>query len=83
MITIGEASSRAGVGAETVRRWVRAGRLTPFRDGPRVLVDERELEALLGDRRLPAPPLWETAEAALGVDWVALVARSRGGRRCS
>ena len=38
MITVCEAAKLAGVGDETVRRWVRAGRLQSRRDGPRLLL---------------------------------------------
>ncbi len=81
MLTVGEAARRAGCDPETVRRWIRAGRLPSHRDGPRHLVAREDLERLLASPTLPLPDVW--AATTWGVpqpDWAALVRRSRGGR---
>lgn len=80
VIGVREAAARAGRDEETVRRWVRTGRLAAQRDGPRLLIDEDELDALLGPVSLPLPAAWaRTVGGAPQPDWAALVRRSRGG----
>ncbi len=67
---------------ETVRRWLRTGRLGGRRDGPRHLIDPAELQAL----RPPAPSFrlpeaWVVElDGRPAPDWVALVRRLRGAR---
>lgn len=57
MITVPEAARRAGVAAETVRRWIRAGRLASTKVGTQHLVDEGDVDALAGrTRRASEPP---------------------------
>ena len=46
MLTVAQAAALAGVGEETVRRWVRAGRLPAHRDGPRLLVAAEDVSRL-------------------------------------
>jgi len=60
MITIPEAARRTGRNPETIRRWVRAGRLRSERVGTQHLVDEDELEGLIDDRPLSLPEAWRT-----------------------
>ncbi len=83
MLTILEASVIAGCAPETVRRWVRSGRLEARRDGPRLLVERADVEALLRlPRTLPLPEAWRlTAEGVAQPDWVAHLRRSRSGLR--
>lgn len=59
MITVPEAARRVGRDAETVRRWIRTGRLRATKVGTQHVVDEADLEALVADVQLPLPPEWE------------------------
>lgn len=43
MITVMQAAKRAGRDPETIRRWIRAGRLRAQRSGNRHLIDETDL----------------------------------------
>jgi excisionase family DNA binding protein len=83
MLTIRDAAALAGVGEETLRRWIRAGRLPARRDGPRLLVAQEDVTRLAtSDASLPLPEAWRrTATGDPQPDWVALVRRSRGRRR--
>jgi excisionase family DNA binding protein len=60
MITIPEAARRSGRNPETIRRWVRAGRLRSQRVGTQHLVDENELAALIDDQPIVLPEAWRT-----------------------
>jgi excisionase family DNA binding protein len=48
MITVPEAAVRVGRNPETVRRWIRSGRLAATRVGTQLLVEERDLRAMTG-----------------------------------
>ncbi len=48
MLTVPEAAVRVGRNPETVRRWIRAGRLPATRIGTQLLIDEGELAAVIG-----------------------------------
>ena len=58
MITVPEAAKRAGKDAETIRRWIRMGRLRAQKIGTQHVIDEADLDALLDDEMLPMPPEW-------------------------
>jgi excisionase family DNA binding protein len=82
MLTITEAAALAGVGEETVRRWVRAGRLPAHRDGPRLLVAAEDVSRLAAPPSLALPEAWaQTSWGEPQPDWVALLRRSRARRR--
>jgi excisionase family DNA binding protein len=62
MITVPEAARRAGRNPETIRRWIREGKLASRKVGTQHTIEDRDLEALLdaeGDM-LPLPPEWRT-----------------------
>ena len=81
MLTVREAAGRAGRDPETIRRWIRDGRLRSHRDGPRHLVDPDDLARLVDRTPAPLPAAWErTTWGTPQPDWTALVRRSRGGR---
>jgi excisionase family DNA binding protein len=82
VLTVSEAAARAGRDPETVRRWIRSGRLPSHRDGPRHLVEAGDVDRLVGnDAPAPLPSAWErTTWGAPQPDWTTLVRRSRGGR---
>ena len=58
MITVPEAARKLGRDPETVRRWIRSGRLPARRVGTQHVIDESDLEALLEDEELPGPKAW-------------------------
>jgi excisionase family DNA binding protein len=82
MLTVPEAAHRVGRNPETIRRWIRAGKLRSERVVTQQLVDERELESLVaGVDSLPLPPEWDVEPR---IDWVRLVREDRERhRRCS
>ena len=58
MITVPEAARRSGRNPETIRRWIREGKLVSRKVGTQHTIDEADLEALLEDAELPAPEAW-------------------------
>jgi excisionase family DNA binding protein len=58
MITVPEAARRLGRNPETIRRWIREGKLASRKVGTQHTIDEADLEALLEDAELPAPQTW-------------------------
>ncbi|MCA1680237.1 MAG: helix-turn-helix domain-containing protein [Actinobacteria bacterium] len=83
MLTVDEAAHRVGRSPDTVRRWIRSGRLTATRAGRRRLIDPADLDSIRDDLypMLPLPPEWEHLEDGTPVpNWVAAVALSRAGR---
>lgn len=58
MLTVPEAARRAGKDPETVRRWIRSGRLHARKIGTQHVIEESDLEPLLEDEMLPVPPSW-------------------------
>jgi excisionase family DNA binding protein len=59
MLTVAEVAKRMGRSPETVRRWIRQGRLSARKVGPQHVIDERELQSLLSDEELPVPAAWQ------------------------
>jgi excisionase family DNA binding protein len=61
MLTVPDAARRVGKDPETIRRWIRSGRLRSQRVGTQHLVDEAELDALTASSQsLPLPSLLRT-----------------------
>jgi len=58
MLTVGEVARRLGRNPETVRRWIRDGRLAAHKVGPRYVIQKGQLQGLLEDVELPLPPEW-------------------------
>lgn len=82
MLTVPEAARRVRRDPETVRRWIRAGRLRSQRVGTQHLIDERDLEELVEGGSLPLPKAWKRARTWTGeppIDWAKAVRRSREG----
>jgi excisionase family DNA binding protein len=79
MMTVPEAARRVGRDPETVRRWIRNGKLPSKRVGTQHLVDERDLAALVdGSDSLPLPEEWRyMSDGRPQPDWVRLVRESR------
>ena len=81
MLTVPEAARRAGRDPETIRRWIRSGRLPARKIGTQHVIEESDLELMLseGDMlRLPAE--WTVTRSGRPMpNVVAAVARSRRG----
>jgi excisionase family DNA binding protein len=59
VMTVAEAARKLGKDPETVRRWIRSGRLHARRLGTRYLIDDADLETQLDDQELPVPKAWQ------------------------
>lgn len=79
MMTVPEAAKRVGRDPETVRRWIRSGKLPSRKVGTQHLVDEHDLAALVdGSDSLPLPEEWRyMSDGRPQPDWVRLVRDSR------
>ncbi len=80
MLTVPEAARRVGRNPETIRRWIREGKLPARKVGTQHILEERDLDAFLDDSsdRLPIPPEWQqTFWGGPMPDVVAAVRRSR------
>lgn len=83
MLTVPEAARRVGRNPETVRRWIRAGKLRSQKIGTQHLIDERELNALVDDEyeMLPLPgELKYMADGRPQLNWVRIIRQARESR---
>lgn len=83
VLSVDQAASSVGRSPETVRRWIRGGRLSAIRDGGWILIDRAELDAVRDELypMLPLPPQWRLLEDGTPApNWVAALALSRSGR---
>src|SRR5262249_24570668 len=65
MLTVPEAARRVHRDPETVRRWIRTGKLRSQKVGTQHLIDEEELDAFVNDdddEMLPLPEAWRGME---------------------
>jgi excisionase family DNA binding protein len=58
MITVPEAAKRARKDPETIRRWIRQGRLKAIKIGTQHVIEESDLEEVLDGDELPVPASW-------------------------
>jgi excisionase family DNA binding protein len=61
MLTVPQAARRTGRNPETIRRWIREGKLRASKVGTQHVIQERDLEALQVDAypdMLPVPAEW-------------------------
>ena len=81
MLTVPQAAERIGRDPETVRRWIRSGRLRAQKVGTQHVIDEADLEAAAEpSRSLPLPERWRRFESGRPVpDVVGAIHRSRRG----
>jgi excisionase family DNA binding protein len=82
MLTVPEAARRAGRNPETIRRWIREGKLPARKIGTQHIIEEVDLALLVEDAgdRAPLPPEWQqTTWGGPMPDVVAAVRRSRAG----
>jgi excisionase family DNA binding protein len=59
MLTVPRIAARVGRDPETIRRWIRTGKLRARKVGTQHVVDERDLAELLDDDALPLPRAWK------------------------
>ena len=81
-LTVPEAARRANRNPETIRRWIRVGKVPSRKVGTQHLIDEADLDRLLepGNGMLPLPEAWQrTASGAPMPNVVAALRRSRAG----
>jgi excisionase family DNA binding protein len=79
MVTVPEAAKRVGRNPETIRRWIRSGRLRSQKVGTQHLIDERDLDALVdGDWRTALPEGWrKTRWGAPMPNWARIIREDR------
>ena len=82
MLTVPEAAAKVGRDPETVRRWIRAGKLRAQKIGTQHMIDEADLNEVAGQGdSLPLPKEWqETWTGEPQPDWVDLIRRGRRDR---
>ena len=82
MITVPKAAERVGRDPETIRRWIRSGRLRAQKVGTQHIVDEADLDQVAGEAAsLPLPTAWQrTWTGESPPDWVRILRRSRRSR---
>ncbi|HEY8815048.1 MAG TPA: helix-turn-helix domain-containing protein [Candidatus Dormibacteraeota bacterium] len=81
MLTVPEAARRTRRDPETVRRWIRSGRLKATRIGTQHLIDEDDLARMTSDATVSLPASWQrTATGERMPDVVAAIRSSRAGR---
>lgn len=82
MLTVPQAADRVGRDPETVRRWIRAGKLRAQKIGTQHMIDEDDLDQVTGETgSLALPEEWRTTwTGEPQPDWVRLIQRSRRSR---
>ena len=82
MLTVPEAARRTGRNPETIRRWIRSGKLRSQRVGTQHLIDERDLDSVTDDYQvLPRPKGWaRTVTGEPPLNPVRAIRLSRRGR---
>ena len=79
MLSVPQAARKAGRDPETVRRWIRAGKLPAQKIGTQHMIDEADFTLFLeGDFRHDLPQAWlRTWTGEPQLDWATVVRRSR------
>ncbi|MGH2675406.1 MAG: helix-turn-helix domain-containing protein [Actinomycetota bacterium] len=81
MLTVPQAAERVGRDPETVRRWIRSGKLRARKVGTQHVIDEKDLDEAAGEgASVPLPRAWEkTWTGEPQPDWIRIIRRSRRG----
>ena len=79
VLTVPEAARRLRRNPETIRRWIREGKLRSTRVGTQHLLSEDDLALLTSNELLPAPDGWwsETHTGEPLPDFLAILRRQR------
>jgi excisionase family DNA binding protein len=80
MMTVPEAAKRTGRNPETIRRWIREGKLAARKVGTQHVIEEADLAEMVRSAAgtLPAPPEWsETFWGGPMPDWTAIIRQQR------
>jgi excisionase family DNA binding protein len=78
MLTVPQAARRARRNPETIRRWIREGKLRARKVGTQHVIEERDLDDLLQEASLPVPSTWERLWNGDPMpDWVTIIRRDR------
>jgi excisionase family DNA binding protein len=82
VITVPEAARRTGKNPETIRRWIREGRLPARKIGTQHVIEEADLTSMnVGYETLPVPDSWRATSTGEPMPNVlAALRRSRAGR---
>lgn len=81
MLTVPEAARRVGRDPETIRRWIRSGRLRARKVGTQHVIEEADLDEALGEPEMaPLPEEWKQMRSGRPMpNVVAAIRRSRRG----
>ena len=80
MLTVPEAAKRTGRNPETIRRWIREGKLRASKVGTQHVIEEQDLQALEPSEMLPLPKGWRrTASGEVMPNVPAWIRKSRMG----
>lgn len=82
MLTVPQAAERLGRNPETIRRWIRAGRLRASKVGTQHVIDERDIAMLVEERAGKSlPERWRKSPSGNAApDWAELLHEARRGR---
>jgi excisionase family DNA binding protein len=81
MLTVPEVAAKVGRDPETIRRWIRSGRLRARKVGTQHVIEEEDVKRLFKGDTLPVPASWKrTSTGEPMPDVVPAVRRSRAGR---
>jgi excisionase family DNA binding protein len=78
MLTVPEAAARAARNPETIRRWIRSGKLRSQKVGTQHIIEEHDLDAVL-DEQYPMAELPEAWKTEPQINWVRMIRLSREG----
>lgn len=79
MLTVPEAARRTGRNPETIRRWIRGGKLRSTKVGTQHLIDETDLDALTTDEDTTPLPDWlrDMPDGRPQPNWERIIRESR------
>jgi len=79
MVTVPEAARRTGRNPETIRRWIREGKLPARKVGTQHVIEEEDLSLFEEDaEQLPAPKEWSRTRSGKPMpNWVAILRSQR------
>jgi excisionase family DNA binding protein len=81
VLTVPEAARRLNRDPETIRRWIRSGRLAARKVGTQHVIDEHEIDRIAEPEALRLPKVWRRTRWGDPMpDVVAWVRSSRSGR---